>query len=1315
MKTLYFKSKALFLGLALTCSFGAVAQSGGGPVNDLCADATAITCGGANATGSTTDATNSDELSNVSGPGVWYVIAGDGSVVTVSTDNAGTDFDTRIGYTDACGNAGIDYDEDGGEDYVSGYTSVLTFATLIGTDYYIYVGGYSGTTTGNFELSVTCVTPPPTPANDSCENAIEVFCNDAISATTDGSSNAGAVSGIGNGVWYMYTGDNQTVTVATCSSTSNFDTEIAVFTGDCNNRIDIGSNDDACSPYSEIAFEAWAGLTYYIYVGHYNGSTTGDFDLTVTCAPLPVPTNDLCGDAIALECGDAMLGNTAGATATDEPDCTSGAPGVWFSFVGDGSDYTVSLDGSGYDTYLGITESCGGPCVASNDDISYPANLSSEISGFTTVNAQTYYIYVSGLSGSIYGESGTFVLNLTSSACAPPANDLCTGAQAVVCGDVVLGNTDFATTDPQITEDCDGNSTGNGLWYSFVGTGEDVTVSTCSANSTLDTEINLYSGSCGALVCEGWNDDDSDCPSSTLRSTLTFYATVGETYYVRVGYWSSSNYSSGDFELSVTCVCTADAGGSTADVTPVCMSGGSATITAIADGGQVVPADYEVIGVLADAAGNILDQGSLSYAVTAAGEYYIHIAVIHPADTTAYEAASTITDLHALTIDGGGALCGSIDGEGTLIVVNEEPTATMSGGGVSCDGAAVNVEIAFTGTAPWSVNYTDPVGVIDLTGVTDNPLVISSTSVGGFSINSTSDDNCLGIVSGSASITAGTTPEAGFSSVQTEGTLNVVFADTSTEDPTSWMWDFGDGDSSTDQNPAHTYAADGTYTVCLIASNACDADTVCSTVDVVPANDLCANAEVIACGGTATGSTSSATNTDEPDCVSGAGVWYTFAGTGDVVTFSTDNAGTDYDTRIGYTDTCGNACIDYDEDGGDDYVSGYTSVLTFATQIGTNYYVYVGGYQGTATGSYELTVTCTTPILPPANDLCANAEVIACGGTATGSTSAATNTDEPDCVPGAGVWYTFAGTGDVVTFSTDNAGTDYDTRIGYTDTCGNACLGYDDDGGVDYVSGWTSVLSFLTTIGTDYYVYVGGYSGTATGDFELTVTCSTPIPPAANDDCAGAIGLTVTETCEYTSGDVANTSESMSGCTGTAGDDVWYSFVAPGAEATVDVLGSGSFDAVLEVFEGACGTLVSDTCVDETLSGDLETVDLSGLTPGNTYFIRVYDYYIAAPATTTFDICVHSLLIGVNNDLASDLNLKVYPNPSNGEFVVELSGVEADVQINVMDVTGRMVYTEGANLNGNFRTNLNLDVASGSYLLQIASEQGVVTRKIQIQ
>ena len=54
----------------------------------------------------------------------------------------------------------------------------------------------------------------------------------------------------------------------------------------------------------------------------------------------------------------------------------------------------------------------------------------------------------------------------------------------------------------------------------------------------------------------------------------------------------------------------------------------------------------------------------------------------------------------------------------------------------------------------------------------------------------------------------------------------VSFIDTSTGSPTSWLWDFGDGKTSTLQNPTHVYGEMGGYTVTLIVKNAAGSSTI---------------------------------------------------------------------------------------------------------------------------------------------------------------------------------------------------------------------------------------------------------------------------------------------------------------------------------------------------------------------------------------------------------------------------------------------------------------------------------------------------------
>jgi PKD repeat protein len=53
----------------------------------------------------------------------------------------------------------------------------------------------------------------------------------------------------------------------------------------------------------------------------------------------------------------------------------------------------------------------------------------------------------------------------------------------------------------------------------------------------------------------------------------------------------------------------------------------------------------------------------------------------------------------------------------------------------------------------------------------------------------------------------------------------------SSENATTHFWDFGDGSSSSEENPFHIYSSPGTYTIQHIASSSCGADT--STFDLM--------------------------------------------------------------------------------------------------------------------------------------------------------------------------------------------------------------------------------------------------------------------------------------------------------------------------------------------------------------------------------------------------------------------------------------------------------------------------------------------------
>lgn len=90
----------------------------------------------------------------------------------------------------------------------------------------------------------------------------------------------------------------------------------------------------------------------------------------------------------------------------------------------------------------------------------------------------------------------------------------------------------------------------------------------------------------------------------------------------------------------------------------------------------------------------------------------------------------------------------------------------------------------------------------------------------------------------------------------------VQFTDQSQNNPTTYSWDFGDGSpASTQQNPTHTYAANGTYTVCLTVTNAGGSDTQCQPVLVDGIFNTVMTGANTLCYDETSGNTYSVTNT----------------------------------------------------------------------------------------------------------------------------------------------------------------------------------------------------------------------------------------------------------------------------------------------------------------------------------------------------------------------------------------------------------------------------------------------------------------------
>ncbi|MFD2719705.1 beta strand repeat-containing protein [Hymenobacter monticola] len=269
--------------------------------------------------------------------------------------------------------------------------------------------------------------------------------------------------------------------------------------------------------------------------------------------------------------------------------------------------------------------------------------------------------------------------------------------------------------------------------------------------------------------------------------------------------------------------------------------------------------------------------------------------------------------------------------------------------------------------------------------------------------------------------------------------------------------------------------------------------------------------------------------------------------------------------------------------------SGAWSTSTFITgQYGTSTHNYRANVGPDAGRTYRFDV-----VTPPAT--CAgvtNATVVANGGTAT--TADAT-----------------------LTFTGATGAANYTLTLAQTGGTGTPATGTLSGSPIS-LTGLTPNTPYTVTIVTNCF---GG--GTST-PVTVTFTSGAAVSAPANDDCAGAIALTTGATCTPTNGTTIGATQTLAAIacgnfTGNADDDVWYRFVATATSHTVTVVGSATFDAVVDVRSGSCASSTNIGCADATLSGGTETATLSGLVVGQTYYVRVYSYGTTAG---TFTICV---------------------------------------------------------------------------------------------
>jgi hypothetical protein len=187
---------------------------------------------------------------------------------------------------------------------------------------------------------------------------------------------------------------------------------------------------------------------------------------------------------------------------------------------------------------------------------------------------------------------------------------------------------------------------------------------------------------------------------------------------------------------------------------------------------------------------------------------------------------------------------------------------------------------------------------------------------------------------------------------------------------------------------------------------------------------------------------------------------------------------------------------------------------------------------------------------------------------------------------------------------------------------GSTQIGYDDDSGPGYYS---QITYNFTATGT-YYLKVIPYSASYSGSYVLNIAA--PLPPPANDTCAGAIEIPATTgffVDTTTAGAINDYALTSAGCTGytTAGGDIVYKInLYPTHEVTL-TWDPVTFDAALYVLTN-CADLAS--CVagaDGGVGGAAETVHFENTTGAYATFYIICDAYSGSgPATLRVDSVV---------------------------------------------------------------------------------------------
>lgn len=239
-------------------------------------------------------------------------------------------------------------------------------------------------------------------------------------------------------------------------------------------------------------------------------------------------------------------------------------------------------------------------------------------------------------------------------------------------------------------------------------------------------------------------------------------------------------------------------------------------LTVAASNDTFITCPGEVIPLSAQAAGGV-GIGGYNYTWSPGGNTTSAINVT-PSQTTTYTVTATDS-------------CGVVQATDMVTITvlpYTYPQVTVTPATI-CKGETTDLIANVTGGLPqYTLNWTDASGPVS----SNDTITVTPAATNTYSV--TVSDYCNNSASTSAAVTVSTTTASFTYTHETNSIIDLT--DQSALDVISWSWDFGDGESlQSIQNPEHTYADTGIYTITLVVMNSAGCiDTFQNDVIVLP-------------------------------------------------------------------------------------------------------------------------------------------------------------------------------------------------------------------------------------------------------------------------------------------------------------------------------------------------------------------------------------------------------------------------------------------------------------------------------------------------